>query len=510
MKYLTILLILCGLLFACKSTKPPTTSQANYYQEPHRPQFHFSPEQHWMNDPNGLVYLDGEYHLFYQYYPGGTKWGPMHWGHAVSRDLLHWQHLPIALYPDPLGYIFSGSAVVDIQNTAGFKTGKTDPIVAIFTYHDIAGEKAGRQDFQYQGIAYSNDRGRTWTKYAGNPVIPNPGAKDFRDPKVFWHAATQRWVLILAQGDHTVLYTSPDLKKWTKASEFGKDYGSTGRPWECPDLFELPVAGTTEKRWVLLVSLGDGAPNGGSGTEYFIGQFDGTTFTSDNPPATTLWLDYGRDNYAGVSWNNSPGDRRLFIGWMSNWQYAQEVPTTPWRSAMTIPRTLQLKKIGTGIRLVQEPVQELKKLRGKGINLTKGKNYTLSATGNDLEVAFQWSENRHNTVCGLTLFNAKNERLIIGYDAAMQQVYVDRRGAGKADFSTLFTGKHVAPYSPTGQTIHLRVLLDRASVELFVDDGAVTMTENFFPKEEFTTLQVMGESAAIQYGKIYPLRSVWR
>ncbi len=463
-----------------------------------------------MNDPNGLVYYAGEYHLFYQYYPGDIKWGPMHWGHAVTKDLVHWQHLPIALYPDSLGYIFSGSAVVDAKNTAGFKTGKEDPMVAIFTYHLMEGEKAGRQDYQYQGIAYSNDKGRTWTKYADNPVIASPGAKDFRDPKVFWHSASQRWVLILAQGDHAVIYTSPDLKKWTKASDFGLGYGSPGRPWECPDLFELPVTGTTEKRWVLLLSLGNGAPNGGSGTEYFIGQFDGKTFTPDNPPATTLWLDYGKDNYAGVTWNNAPNGRRVFIGWMSNWQYAQEVPTTPWRSAMTVPRTLRLEKTGAGIRLFQEPTKELEALRGATTKLTLEKKYGLPNATFELDLTFQLLENQSNANCEIALANTKGERLIIGYDAANKQIFIDRTTAGKADFSKQFAGKSVAPYSPTSKILKMQLLFDKSSVELFVDGGAVTMTENFFPTEDFTELQLLGKSANLQEGKMWPLRSVWR
>ncbi len=509
MKYASFLLFLFSIV-ACKTTTPPSSAMQHYYTEPHRPQFHFSPEKHWMNDPNGLVFYDKEYHLFYQYFPGGDKWGPMHWGHAVTKDLVHWQHLPIALYPDSLGYIFSGSAVVDAKNTAGFKTGKEDPMVAIFTYHLMAGEKAGRQDYQYQGIAYSNDKGRTWTKYAGNPVIASPGTKDFRDPKVFWYAPARHWVLILAQGDHVVMYNSPDLKNWTKTSDFGLDYGSPGRPWECPDLFELPVENTGEKRWVMLVSLGTGAPNGGSGTQYFIGNFDGKTFTPNAPSTTTSWLDYGRDNYAGVTWNNGPDNRRLFIGWMSNWQYAQEVPTTPWRSAMTVPRTLHLEKTPLGIRLFQQPVRELETLRGAAMELAVGNKYVLPTDGYELDLTFQLPENKRDTLCGLTLTNSKGERLTVGYNAATQQIFVDRSAAGKADFSTKFAGKAVAPYSPTSKTLQMHLFFDKASVELFVDGGAVTMTENFFPTEDFTTLQLAGESAGLQKGKMYPLKSIWR
>ena len=522
MKHVLALLFLCGIL-ACKTVLIPApfaVLPSNYYTETHRPQFHFSPAQHWMNDPNGLVWSAGEYHLFYQYYPGDIKWGPMHWGHAVTRDLTHWEHLPIALYPDTLGYIFSGSAVADTQNTAGFRTGTEAPLVAIFTYHDMAGEQAGRKDHQSQGIAYSNDRGRSWIKYAGNPVIANPGAKDFRDPKVFWHAATQRWVLILAQGDRVVLYTSPDLKQWTPASEFGLGYGSAGRPWECPDLFELPVAGTAEKRWVMLVSLGTGAPNGGSGTEYFIGQFDGKIFTPDDLPTTTLWFDYGRDNYAGVTWNNGPDDRRLFIGWMSNWQYAQEVPTTPWRSAMTVPRTLHLQKTPAGIRLVQQPVRELEQLRQGGgvIKLTGGPTtaYALPSAACEIKLEWQLPGNAQEMQAfGVHLQNPQHpeESLSIGYDPEKQQVFVDRSKAGKAAFSDKFAGKHTAPYTPVGTTLKMRLLVDASSVEVFIDDGALAVTEVFFPTEAFTTMRLLytpGARPELVSGRWYTLKSVWR
>lgn len=329
--------------FSCKnSTQTGGGEGAQYYQEKYRPQYHFSPESGWMNDPNGLVFYDGEYHLFYQYYPDSTVWGPMHWGHAVSTDLFSWTHLPVALYPDSLGYIFSGSAVSDIYNTSGFGDGTTPPLIAVFTYHNSELERKGNNEFQSQGIAWSNDRGRTWKKFQGNPVLPNPGIRDFRDPKVFRHDASGKWIMILAVHDRVHIYSSPDLKNWSFESEFGESAGSHGGVWECPDLFPLTVTGTSSSKWVMLVSINPGGPNGGSVTQYFTGEFDGHKFIPDDIAAK--WMDMGTDNYAGVTWSGIPEQdgRKILIGWMSNWNYATVVPSSLWRSAMTIPRELTL------------------------------------------------------------------------------------------------------------------------------------------------------------------------
>ena len=384
MKRLTGYFIICAYLmntFACSTPssseeeESPDTDSVAYYQEQHRLQFHFSPDSMWMNDPNGMVYYDGEYHLFYQYYPDSTVWGPMHWGHAISRDLVHWEHLPIALYPDSLGLIFSGSVVVDWENTSGFGRGEAPPLVAIFTHHLMAGEKAGRNDFQYQSVAYSLDRGRSWTMYEGNPVIPNPGIRDFRDPKVAWHASSQRWMMIFAAGDHVKIYSSPNLKDWRHESDFGKEMGAHGGVWECPDLFQMAVDGdTAEQKWVMLVSINPGAPNGGSGTQYFIGDFDGNTFTlTEGDGQEVYWLDYGRDNYAGVTWSDIPEEdgRRLFMGWMSNWDYARDVPTERWRSSMTVARRLDLKRTTQGLRLASIPVKELDGIKGEAVEASE-------------------------------------------------------------------------------------------------------------------------------------------
>lgn len=494
-----------------------------YYQEPHRPQFHFSPEAHWMNDPNGMVYYKGEFHLFYQHYPDGTIWGPMHWGHAVSKDLIHWKHLPIALYPDSLGYIFSGSAVVDWRNTSGFQNGINAPLVAAYTYHDMAGEKANKNNYQYQGIAFSTDKGRTWTKYSKNPVVPNTdGLKDFRDPKVFWHVESSQWVMIFARGNQVRLYNSPNLKDWTQASEFGKGHGSEGLPWECPDLFELPVDGNPKnKKWVMLVSLGNAAPNGGSGTQYFIGSFDGKTFKNENPPETTHWVDYGTDNYAGVTWSNiSPKDsRRIFLGWMSNWKYAQNVPTEKWRSAMTLPRTLSLKSTEKGLKLVSNPVKELDILRGKlDIAITpqtiegetKPKT-TLKKTVSGGELLLEF-EKGSAADFGVKISNSKGEYVLIGFDKTANQYYIDRTQSGKSSFSKDFAGKHFAPRFSNANTIKMRLIFDRSSVELFADDGLTVMTDVFFPNEDFNeaSFYALGGKVVLKSGKAYPLKGIWK
>ncbi len=474
------------------------------YDEPYRPQFHFSPPAHWMNDPNGLVYYKGNYHLFYQYYPDSTVWGPMHWGHAISKDLLHWQHLPVALYPDSLGLIFSGSAVVDAQNSSGLQKGNEKPIVATFTYHDMAGEKSGRNDFQTQGMAYSTDGGMHWEKYSGNPVIKNPGLRDFRDPKVSWHAASKHWILTMAAGDEVRFYRSPDLKKWEYTGSFGKKEGSHGGVWECPDLFELSTAEGTHK-WVLLVSIGNGAVNGGSGTQYFIGEFDGKNFHNDNPADTIYWLDHGTDNYAGVTWDNT-GKRRLFIGWMSNWQYAQVVPTNPWRSAMTLPRELSLQKINDHYRLITKPAAETIGLRkGDGAILASDQLYPADLA--ELELVFDLSKTGKQDIA-VELVNDTNETIRIGYNTEKKQFYIDRRNLQGTAFHKSFAALHTAARILDKPLVKCRIFIDRSSVELFADEGTVVMTDLFFPKKPFQKIRVDAGNT-LQYAKQYALKKTW-
>ncbi|MEJ7738643.1 MAG: glycoside hydrolase family 32 protein [Chitinophagaceae bacterium] len=525
--FLPIVIALLISLVACtnNTTKTKTNDESSDSSsmagliEPHRPQFHFTPDSMWMNDPNGMVYHNNEYHLYYQYYPDSTVWGPMHWGHAVSKDLIHWQHLPIALFPDSLGYIFSGSAVIDKNNTSGLGSPENPPMVAIFTYHSMKGQKSGKKDYETQGLAYSLDNGRTWEKYKQNPVLKNPGIEDFRDPKVSWHEGSNQWVMILAVTDHIELYGSKNLKEWAKLSEFGKNYGAHGGVWECPDLFPLTIDG--RQKWVMLVSVNPGGIHGGSATQYFIGNFDGKKFTSDNRTDATLWIDYGKDNYAGVTWSNIPSSdgRRLFLGWMSNWQYANVVPTALWRSAMTIPRELSLKNTNEGIRIVAEPVKELSSIRGESFEIrsqsVEGREGVIPEVPFDVstsEILLEFDSIRSSKDFGIELSNTKSQTVLIGYESAANVFYIDRTGSGKKDFSKEFAGKHTAPRKSLDKSIRLQLLIDVASIELFADNGEVVMTDIFFPDENYNQLKLYAKDGSVKLksGKITHLRSIWK
>ncbi|HEX2683438.1 MAG TPA: glycoside hydrolase family 32 protein [Ferruginibacter sp.] len=503
MKLYLKLLSLLTLIAACNSDNKKTDDG----QEPHRPQIHFSPQAHWMNDPNGLLFYNNVYHLFYQYYPDSTVWGPMHWGHATSTDMVHWQHQPIALYPDSLGYIFSGSAVADVNNTSGLgKDGKT-PLVAIFTHHDPEGEKTGKVNYQNQSLAYSLDDGKTWTKYPGNPVLKNPGIKDFRDPKVSWYEAGKKWLMTLATQDRITFFSSPNLKDWTKESEFGQNIGAHGGVWECPDLF--PMNYHNEKVWVLLVSINPGGPNAGSATQYFTGKFDGKTFT---PYDTTVrWIDYGPDDYAGVTWSNT-GDRRIFLGWMSNWLYGTSVPTEKWRSAMTVPRDLSLEKIDGKYFLMSRPVPELNSITENPVskeNITTNNLDLTTITGKlagPAKLELKLNELSNFTI---TLANDSAQKLVIGYDKASNNYYIDRTGAGNVNFKEGFAAKHTAPRILKTPNTSITLILDVASVELFADDGLTVMTEIFFPGKPFTDISIQSPEklniVSLKYSKLKPV-----
>ncbi|WP_017730600.1 glycoside hydrolase family 32 protein [Nafulsella turpanensis] len=678
------ILIASGLLFsmvACSDKVVEQTVQEN--REQHRLQFHFTPPSAWMNDPNGMVYHEGEYHLFYQHNPDSTVWGPMHWGHAVSKDLVHWEHLPIGLYPDSLGTIFSGSAVADLNNTSGLGTTENPPLVAIFTYHNAEAERAGRNDFQTQGIAFSLDKGRTWTKYEQNPVLPNPGIRDFRDPKVMWYEAGQKWVMALAVADRISFYSSKDLKSWEHESDFGQDIGAHGGVWECPDLFPLQVKGSGEEKWVLLVSINPGGPNGGSATQYFVGHFNGEEFVLDeqfrqdlsqeavvpqgklfadfegenykgwevegdafgegpvpgtldrqgkvagfagtklvnsfrqgdesmgrllspafmintnyinflagggkHPEGTAvnllvdgervrnatgnnseslnwvawnveelkgkearleivdqvqggwghilvdqlifadapaenaqegIWIDYGRDNYAGVSWSNVPEEdgRRLFMGWMSNWDYANVVPTETWRSAMTVARSLNLENTAEGLRLVSKPVEELEKLYAATVQLDEQLvedslliSQKLPSSTATFDLSMELEALNPTAGYAFELSNELGQKVIIGYDPERKAYFVDRRQAGKNDFSDNFGDIHYGPRIAQGPVHDLRLLIDVASLELFADGGKTVMTDIFFPDEAFTELKLLTKNGAVKVnaGAIRELRSIW-
>ena len=504
-----IWLVLLISIIACDSKKSNEKDMPlnTEYQEQHRLQFHFSPKEKWMNDPNGMVYHNGEYHLFYQYYPDSTVWGPMHWGHAVSKDLLHWEHLPIALYPDSLGYIFSGSAVLDKDNTSGFGSAENPPLIAIFTYHDITGERAGDILFQTQAIAYSLDDGRTWTKYSGNPVIKNPGIKDFRDPKVFWHDSQDKWVMALAVKDHISFYSSKNLKDWAHESDFGSTLGGHGGVWECPDLFRI------EDKWILLVSINPGGPNGGSATQYFVGDFDGKTFTPQDDK--TRWLDYGRDNYAGITWSNIPDSdgRKVFIGWMSNWDYANVVPTEKWRSAMTLPRELSIYKSENGYAVKSSLVKEVENLHGelREINSTN-KTVELNPdnwTQYDLNLELSGQDlNKHSFE--IQLYNELNDTLNLGFKAETQQFYINRDKAGNNDFATNFNGIQTAPFSIQGDKVSIRLLVDIGSVEVFLNEGELTMTSLFFPQQPLAQIELNSKSSLTVKGTIFEMKSIWQ
>lgn len=457
--------------------------------ERHRPRFHFSPKSGWMNDPNGMVYLNGKYHLFFQHNPDTTIWGPMHWGHAVSSDLMHWEEQAIALYPDSLGTIFSGSAVIDKNNTAGF--GK-DAMVAIFTHHNPEIEKTKSGLHQYQSLAYSLDEGKNWTKYEGNPVLPNPGIWDFRDPKVMWHESSEQWIMTLATKQTITFYSSPDLKKWTRLSEFGEGIGAHTGVWECPDLFSIDQGGKTH--WVLLVSINPGGPNGGSATQYFVGEFDGKKFTPHDDD--TRWVDYGRDNYAGVTFSNV-ANRRVFMGWMSNWDYANVVPTEKWRSASTLPRELGLQEVDGKWFLNAKPVTEFEKILGntQQLETLSVKDETrLNELVDSLPTSFKLDlEVPANKSFAIKLSNQQEQTLQIGFDAAKKEYYVDRTKSGKSDFSEQFATKHFAPRIAADDTIKLSLVVDVASTELFADEGLTVMTDIFFPDTDFTQLSLITE-----------------
>jgi beta-fructofuranosidase/levanase len=646
------------------------------YSEPLRPQYHFTPELNWMNDPNGLVFYAGEYHLFYQCNPFGDKWGHMSWGHAVSSDLVHWRPLPLAL-PEADGVmIFSGSAVVDWYNSSGFGQDGQPPLVAIYT-----GCRANGDGTQFVCLASSNDRGRTWTKYAGNPVIDRH-SRDFRDPKVQWYEPGHCWIMTVSlSAEHKVcFYGSPNLKDWTLLSQFGPA-GATAGVWECPDLFQLPVPGASEKRWVLAVNINPGSVAGGSGGQYFIGQFDGRKFTADhdslmkptpefvplgqviadfegqdygdwkttgdafgpgpaqgrladqnpvdgflghglvnsyyhgdastgtltspefavtmpflnfligggsqkdtcmnllvdgqvvrtasgadaerlawsswdvrefnhkmavlqivdnatggwghinvdqimlaNEPArpaseATLWFDYGPDYYAAVSWSDIPKSdgRRLWIGWMNNWEYGQDVPTLPWRSTMSIPREVGLRQTIEGIRLVQKPARELQALRDRHYEFAGGDlaaaNTWLAQNhiaGRQLEIFVAFAP-QNAGLAGLKVLQGGPEETGIGVNRDRGQVFLDRTRSGNVNFHPRFSGVYSAPLDAPAGNVTLHIFVDAGSVEAFVNDGERVLTTLVFPSADSCGLEFFGgdHGAKIQSLQIWTLKSIW-
>ncbi|PVG81294.1 glycosyl hydrolase family 32 [Nocardioides gansuensis] len=445
-----------------------------------RPTFHFTPARNWINDPNGLVWYDGEYHLFFQYNPLGDDWGNMSWGHAVSHDLTTWEELPVALEHTPTEAVFSGSVVVDRANTSGLGTSETPAMVAVYTSHDLL---TGHQG---QSVAWSTDNGRTWTRHPKNPVL-EIGSTDFRDPKVSWYAGGGYWVMAVALStEHVVrLYRSDDLLAWTHLSDFGPA-GSTAGIWECPDLFPVAVDGDTDRtRWLLVVSVQEGAPAGGSGMQYFVGDFDGTTFTADPAPGSGTWVDYGADYYAAVSFNDDPHARRLLIAWMSNWDYAKDVPTRPYRGSMSAPRTYELRTHRGRQVLVQRPVVEglpapvhtvtARDLPDGVHPLPDSWRVTSAVLTAELDPGTA-------SRCGLLVRVGTGECTVVGYDAAKRALYVDRTSSGDTCFHPDFGAVHSAPLGlDEGEPLVLEIHIDTTSVEVYADGGRVVITDQVFP-----------------------------
>lgn len=469
------------------------------YDEQFRPIYHFSPRYGWTNDPNGMVYFDGTYNLYYQHNPYGSMWGNMSWGHATTTDLVNWKQEAVAIRPDSLGAIFSGSAVVDYNNTAGF--GK-NAMIAIYTSSGTT---------QTQSIAYSTDGGLTYKKYDHNPVLIDPNYIDFRDPKVFWHTASNQWIMSLATTQVITFYSSPNLKDWTKLSDFGTGIGDHGGVWECPDLFPLNYNGQT--KWVLLVSINPGGPNGGSATQYFIGDFDGKTFKADDLPYP-LWIDYGRDNYAGVTWADAPNNRRIFIGWMSNWDYTNFAPTMNFRNGMTIPRELSLANNGKHVVLRNAPVKETDKLRAVAPvvlnNVAVDKTYTIDKLLDENNGAYELEmtiKPQQAKVVSFALENSKNENISFKFDIASETFSVDRSKSGIIDFANNFASDNIKAPLVKKDAYTIRLLVDKASTEIFINDGDLVQTNTVFPAEPYNrlTFNVDGQ-ASIENIKIYKIK----
>ena len=503
------------------------TTNTDYY----RPSYHFTPLYGWMNDPNGMVYKDGEYHLYFQYNPYGSKWGNMHWGHAVSKDLVHWEHLDPAIARDPVGHIFSGSSVIDKKNTAGF--GK-DAIIALYTNNSVNHDEV-------QCIAYSNDNGRTFTKYEGNPVLtPFDGLKDFRDPKVFWYEKGKCWYMIVSADKETRFYKSKNLKKWTYVSAFGKGLGQQPCQYECPDFFQLPVNGDKKKmKWVMTMNINPGCWFGGSATEYFVGDFDGKKFTC--PDANEVkWLDWGKDHYATVTFSNT-GDRVLGITWMSNWQYANLTPFKQNRGANGLPRELKLYEKNGKYYISEDVAPEVYALRKDTKNVADASvsdEKMLAGVAANMEGAFEIEADvtpDANGIAGIEISNNKRERTMIYFDMKQGKVVMDRTESGLSDFGKQSVphdielawdkqlaaeGKQparitnsinykndfaLATWAPLSlcedgkKTYHVDIFVDKSSVELFVDGGRIAMTNLVFPVAPYENVKLYTQGGKAEF-----------
>lgn len=453
-------------------------------REVFRPLYHHTPAYGWMNDPNGMFYKDGVYHLYFQYNPYGSTWGNMTWGHSTSEDLTHWTFQGEAIVPDAWGTIFSGSCVVDNDNTAGFGAGA---VIAFYT----SAKSTPWGDSQSQSMAYSLDNGKTFVKYDHNPVLISE-ERDFRDPKVFWYAPGKHWVMILAVGQEMWIYSSGNLREWKKESQFGAKHGAHGGVWECPDLVELPVEGTNEKKWVLICNLNPGGPFGGSAAQYFVGSFDGKQFVNESP-TQTKWLDWGKDNYATVTWHDVPDNRCIALGWMSNWQYQTVLPTTQYRGANTIARDLTLYEVNGDYLLKSSPSPEIERIRGEKKQFSSFKvsdTYELDKLLDDNKGAYEIEMTIKNSGASkivFSLLNEQGEKVYMYYDIARAQFVMDRSESGRIDFSDDFPAVTVAPTNETGD-IRLRLFVDRSSIEAFGNEGKFVMTNRVFPSKPYNRL----------------------
>ena len=470
-----------------------------------RPVYHHTPLYGWMNDPNGMFYKDGTYHLYFQHNPYGSTWGNMTWGHSTSTDLVHWHGEDIAIEPDAYGSIFSGSVVVDHYNAAGFGEGA---IVAFYT----SAKSSPWGDSQSQSMAYSTDGGKTFTKYGGNPVLTSD-KRDFRDPKVFWYAPGKHWVMILAAGQEMEIYSSRDLKAWKKESSFGAKQGAHGGVWECPDLIELPVEGTDETRWVLICNINPGGPFGGNAAQYFVGTFDGKKFVNESP-TETKWMDWGKDHYATVTFNNAPDGRVIALGWMSNWQYQTVLPTMQYRGANTIARDLSLYRNADGelvMRCAPSPEIEAARVETHEIPSFRVKDsYEVSSLLDDNDGAYEIEMQLKNSGSSriiLTLSNDKGEKVHMHYDIARKQFVMERSESGRTDFSRDFPALTVAPVDDT-DTINLRLFVDRSSIEAFGDGGKFVMTNRVFPSAPYNrlTFETWRGNFKVKSLKVYKLK----
>ncbi len=498
------------ILTSCKSKKDTESISmgSTYYQEKYRPTYHFTPEKNWMNDPNGLVFYEGEYHLFYQHNPYGNTWGHMSWGHAVSMDLLHWKHLPLALdeYIDKATsdstMIFSGTVAIDKNNSSGLCSNGSC-MIAIYTSQVF---KNNEGVIQHQSLAYSNDKGRTWSRYDKNPIL-NIQRKDFRDPKVFWYEPEQKWVMALVVPDlFTVqFYESKNLTEWKMTGSFGK-IGDTTRIWECPDIYELPIEDSTEKRWIL--SLSGSHPQGSAfvGMQYFVGTFDGKTFKANEANQKPLYVNYGKDFYAGIVFNNLPKEenRTVMIGWINNWTYATKLPTEPWRSAMSIPRELSLRKTDEGLRLVQKPVKEMIALQDSELNnlvdlKERSLEIELDITLNDAKEA------------GIKIYQNKTEETILGYNKESGMLFLDRTHSGMVDFHKEFASVEKVAMNKGIDKIKFRIFIDNGIIEVFANGGQQTLSENTFPtSEKYSVVTYSKDGTANIDLKAWKLKSVWK